>query len=80
VLRDIAFGENTNVTFTEATNQLSSTLTVTDGKQTVANLTLLGQYSTAMFSLASDGNGGTVVTEHPATVGSAVIPMVAAQT
>jgi len=35
---------------------------VTDGTHT-ANLTLLGQYSTGNFSLASDGHGGTVVTD-----------------
>src|SRR5262249_3157602 len=60
-LRDIVFGNKTHATFKEAKNHLSGTLTVTNGTQT-ANLTLLGQYSTGNFSLASDGHGGTIVT------------------
>jgi len=61
-LRDIFFGKQTKVSFKEDKNHLSGTLTVTDGTHT-ANLTLLGQYSTGHFSLASDGHGGTVVTD-----------------
>ena len=38
------------MSFTEAQNHLSGTLTVTNGTQT-ANLTLLGQYSTGNFHL-----------------------------
>lgn len=75
-LRDIAFGSNTKVTFTEASNHLSGTLKVTDGTHT-DNLTLLGQYSTANFSLASDGHGGTFVTDPP-LVGSAASPVLIA--
>src|SRR5262249_8383936 len=61
-LRDIPFSNKTKLSFTEAQNHLSGTLTVTDGTHT-ANLTLLGQYSAANFHLASDGQGGTVVTD-----------------
>src|SRR5262249_48099279 len=61
-LRDIAFGNSTNERFVEALNHLSGTLKVTDGTHT-ANLTLLDQYSTADFSLASDGHGGTIITD-----------------
>jgi probable HAF family extracellular repeat protein/autotransporter passenger strand-loop-strand repeat protein len=61
-LRDIVFGNTTKVSFQEAKNHLSGTMTVTDGTHT-ANLTLLGQYSTGNFSLASDSHGGTVVTD-----------------
>jgi hypothetical protein len=64
-LRDIAFGSNTNLSFTEASNNLSGTLTVTDSVHT-ANLALLGQYIAAEFSIASDGHGGTIVTDPPA--------------
>lgn len=67
-LEDITFGAGTSAKFTEAASNNSGTLTVTDGTHT-ANLTLLGQYSTANFSLSSDGHGGTVITD-PA-VGSA---------
>ena len=61
-LGDIVFSKRTHATFKEDKNHLSGTLTVTDGTHT-ANLTLLGQYSTGNFSLASDGHGGTVVTD-----------------
>jgi autotransporter passenger strand-loop-strand repeat protein len=61
-LRDIAFGNKTSLSFQEAHNLLGGTLTVTDGAHT-ANLTLLGQYSAANFSLASDGHGGTLITD-----------------
>ncbi|HKF07248.1 MAG TPA: hypothetical protein VKB89_00765, partial [Xanthobacteraceae bacterium] len=76
-LRDIAFGSNTKASFAEAANNSSGTLTVTDGTHT-ANLTLLGQYSAAMFSLSSDGQGGTIVTDPPPVVGSAASPVLAA--
>jgi autotransporter passenger strand-loop-strand repeat protein len=76
-LRDIGFDATTKLSFVEAAGGTSGTLTVTDGTNT-ANLTLLGQYSTANFSLASDGNGGTIITDPPATVGSAASPILAA--
>ena len=68
-LGDISFGKKTKMSFNEAKNHLSGTLTVTDGTHT-ANLTLLGQYSTGNFRLASDGHGDTMVTD-PSLVGSA---------
>jgi autotransporter passenger strand-loop-strand repeat protein len=64
-LSAIAFGSGTTLSFTEASNNSSGTLTVTDGTHT-DNLTLLGQYTAAQFNLASDGNGGTLVTDPPA--------------
>jgi autotransporter passenger strand-loop-strand repeat protein len=70
-LVDITFGTGTSVKFTEAAGNTSGTLTVTDGTHT-ANLTLLGQYSAANFSLSSDGNGGTLITD-PAVTASASI-------
>ena len=74
-LRDIAFGPFTKETFTEASNNLSGTLTVANGSQT-ASLTLLGQYSTANFHLSSDTAGGTIITD-PSPVGSATHPALA---
>jgi hypothetical protein len=72
-LRDISFGTGTSVKFTEAAGNTSGTLTVTDETHT-ANLTLLGQYSTANFSLSSDGHGGTLVTDpQPGSAGSPVL-------
>jgi autotransporter passenger strand-loop-strand repeat protein len=61
-LRDIAFGVGTMVSFTEANNGTSGTLTVMDGTHT-ANITLLGSYTPSQFSVSSDGNGGTAVTD-----------------
>jgi len=42
----------------------SGTLTVTDGAQ-VANLTLIGAYTTSNFVLSDDGHGGTIVVDPP---------------
>jgi len=66
-LKDIAFGttkqNQTHLSFTEAANGTSGTLTVTDGFHT-ANL-LLAQYGATLtsnnFVLGSDGHGGTIV-------------------
>jgi autotransporter passenger strand-loop-strand repeat protein len=64
-LEDISFNKKTTkATFTEAKDHLSGTLTVTDGTHT-ATLELLGHYSINNFSLASDGNSGTMVTDPP---------------
>ena len=68
-LKDIAFGPGTTRSFLEAAGNTSGTLTVNDGTHT-ANLTLLGLYSTANFTLSSDGGGGTFVRD-PAVVASA---------
>ncbi len=46
----------------------SGTLTVSGGGH-VANITLIGQYATGNFSISSDGNGGTLVTDPPITAG-----------
>jgi hypothetical protein len=46
--------------------------------RSMADLTLLGQYSTANFSLSSDGHGGTIITDPPTLVGSAASPVLAA--
>ena len=66
-LADIAFGSGTTLSFSEATNQTSGTLTVTDGAHT-ASILLLGQYAAGNFHLASDGNGGTLIGDPPVTV------------
>jgi hypothetical protein len=63
-LKDIAFGSSTRMGFVEAGNNLSGTLTVTDGSDT-ANITLLGNYSPSQFTSASDTHGGTVITDPP---------------
>jgi autotransporter passenger strand-loop-strand repeat protein len=71
-LADIAFGANTTLGFSEASNNTSGTLTVSDGTHT-ASLLLLGQYVAGNFHMASDGNlpnAGTLVTDPPLTVAS----------
>jgi len=42
----------------------SGTLTVSAGGN-AANLTLLGKYTAANFTSASDGNGGTLIADPP---------------
>ena len=61
-LRDIAFGSGTTLGY--AGDASSGTLTVSDGTHT-ATLNLLGQYAAGNFTLHSDGNGGTLVTDPP---------------
>jgi alkaline phosphatase D len=56
---DLAFGSKTTVEYNAATHHL----TVSDGGH-VADVTLLGNYTTAMFITAGDGHGGTLVTLH----------------
>jgi len=63
-LADIAFGGPTSLGFSEAGNNTSGTLTVSDGVN-IANIALLGQYMAGNFSIASDGSGGTLVTDPP---------------
>jgi hypothetical protein len=52
------------VSFTEAGDNLSGTLTVADGAHT-ANITLLGQYVAGQFTSANDGHGGTLIGDPP---------------
>ena len=66
-LADIAFGSNTTLGYSEAGNNTSGTLTVSDGTHT-ASILLLGQYVAGNFHMASDGGTGTLVTDPPLTV------------
>jgi autotransporter passenger strand-loop-strand repeat protein len=74
-LRDILYGPSTNVSFVEANNSESGTLTVTDGTHT-ANLVLLGDFVTGDFKKESDGFGGTDVYDpaNSAQLGTVVAP------
>ena len=62
-LMDIAYHSGTT-SLAWAQSGTSGTLTVTDGTHT-AHLTLLGQYVAGQFHIASDGHGGTMVTDPP---------------
>ncbi len=55
---------SSKLSFTEASNNTSGTLTVADGTHT-ASITLLGQYTAASFSSASDGGGGIQIAALP---------------
>ena len=63
-----------NETFTQSGT--SGTLTVTNSAGQTVNLNLLGTYSTANFTLSSDGHGGTVITDAvSASTGAATATM-----
>ena len=66
-LRDISFGANSTLGYLAKSNNTGGDLTVTGGKHT-ANIALLGQYAAASFVMASDGHGGTLITEPPVLV------------
>ena len=58
-LASIAFGSGTSLSYTSSGP--GGTLTVTSGG-TSLSVALFGQYAAAGFGLASDGNGGTMIT------------------
>ncbi|MEH2544097.1 20S proteasome alpha/beta subunit [Bradyrhizobium sp. AZCC 2262] len=61
-LADITAGANATIGYTG--NNSPGTLTVSDGTKT-ASIALLGNYSLANFTVASDGHGGTTVVDPP---------------
>jgi hypothetical protein len=63
-LTDINFGNLTTKTYTPNGAGTGGTLTVADGTNT-ATLYFSGDYSLANFSFASDGQGGTLITDPP---------------
>ena len=72
-LKDIGFGSATTVSY--AGNSSGGTLTVGDGQNHTASLTLAGDYTSSSFTLSSDGHGGTIVIDPPiAGDGSANAP------
>ena len=70
-LANIAYiSGSTTSSWTQLTSgaNASGTLSISDGTSaTTANITLLGQYVAANFSLTTDGHGGTLVTDPPVT-------------
>ena len=61
-LRDIAFGANTTMTYAD-NGTGGGVLTVTDGVNSV-HLALVGAYQLQNFSLVSDGQGGSLLTNN----------------
>ena len=52
----------------------SGTLTVKDGSLVIASLNFTGNYTTTNFHIASDGDGGTNITNPPTATVSAALP------
>ncbi|WP_212001903.1 calcium-binding protein [Bradyrhizobium sp. JYMT SZCCT0180] len=59
-LLDVTFGEGTNVSYVENSEETGGTLTVSDGVHT-ANISLLGDYSADGFTFAADATTGTLL-------------------
>jgi hypothetical protein len=61
-LSNISFGVDTTLAYSVNNDNSGGTLTVSDGlyAQSVA---LLGQYMASSFVMASDGHGGTLITD-----------------
>ena len=65
-LRHIGFSADSTLGYSANSTDTGGTLTVSNGIHT-ANIALLGQYTAASFAAASDGHGGTMITD-PAVV------------
>ena len=63
-LSDISFGDNTTLAYTANSDKTGGTLTVSDGLH-AQSVALLGQYMASSFVMASDGHGGTMITDPP---------------
>ncbi len=61
-LPDIAFGAQTTLAYSPNATGAGGTLTVSDGRHTAA-FALLGNYMAGSFVAATDGHGGTLITE-----------------
>jgi hypothetical protein len=65
-LADIAFGSGTSLVYTPNGDNTAGTLSANDGSHN-ANIALLGQYMASSFVMASDGHGGTLITDPPSS-------------
>jgi hypothetical protein len=63
-LTDVNFAKLTTETYTENSAGTGGTLMVSDGTNT-ATLSFSGNYNLASFNFASDGQGGTLITDPP---------------
>ncbi len=64
-LKDILFGPGTTDSYTGNTS--GGVLTVSDAQHDTASISLAGNYTDSTFSFSSDGDGGTLVVDPPAT-------------
>ena len=63
-LSGISFGTNTTLAYSPNSNNTGGSLTVSDGLH-AQSVALLGQYMASSFVMASDGHGGTLITDPP---------------
>jgi hypothetical protein len=63
-LSDIGFGASSTLGYASNSGNTGGVLTAGDGSH-VAKIALLGQYAAASFAMASDGHGGTLITDPP---------------
>jgi autotransporter-associated beta strand protein/probable HAF family extracellular repeat protein len=63
-LSGISFGTNTTLGYSPNSDNTGGTLTASDGLH-AQSVALLGQYMASSFVMASDGHGGTLITETP---------------
>ena len=61
-LADIGFGANSTLGYAANSDHSGGTLSVGDGMH-MANIALLGSYMASTFDAASDGHGGTLISE-----------------
>jgi len=66
------------VTLGHAGNSLSGVLTVSDGSH-VAALNMIGNYTIGNFKSASDGLGGTLISDPPVPPGAESLPQMPIQ-
>ena len=72
-LADIGFGTSSTLGYAANSDHSGGTLSVGDGTH-MANIALLGSYMASAFTAASDGHGGTLISE--AAHASTQMPMV----
>jgi HYR domain len=63
-LADITFGRDTTLVYAPNGDNTAGTLSASDGSHN-ANIALLSQYMASSFVMASDGHGGTLITDPP---------------
>jgi hypothetical protein len=63
-LANFDFDEDSNLAYKANNTHSGGTLTVQDGEH-IARIALLGQYMASSFAMASDGSGGTLITDPP---------------
>jgi hypothetical protein len=65
-LSGISFDAHTTLAYSPSSDNTGGTLTVSDGLH-AQSVALLGQYMASSFVMASDGHGGTMITDPPAS-------------